>query len=171
MPEFNVSPATIRNFKTITLTGNKVEDEHNLKVAQDEIHQLMVDKDTLIGIHLIYGPKAKYATMISGLNICLEEQTKVNWPNVGYSSYKNNLWVFYRDIDYSLFFTCGTVSEGYSGIKAKSSYQTFIDLAHSELKQIISSFISAKSFWPAGILYIIMVSLTARKVVRQFRNQ
>jgi hypothetical protein len=170
IPEFNVSPESVRNFRTILLNGNKLEDELKLQQAQKEIHQLMINKDTLNGIHLLYGPKATYGTMISGLNICLKEQTKVNWPNVGWSSYGNNLWVFYLDIDYSQFFTCGTEYNVYSGLKEKNKNQVFIDLIYQELRKFISSLKQAKSFWPAGILYIIMVSLTARKVVRQFRN-
>ncbi|MBK0401516.1 hypothetical protein I5M27_00885 [Adhaeribacter sp. BT258] len=170
-PEFNVSPASIRKFKTILLNGNQLEDEHKLQQAQKEIHQLMINKDTISGIHLIYGPKATYGTMISGLNICLEEQTIVNWPNVGWSIYSNNLWVFYRDVDYSQLFTCGTEYEAYTDLKEKNNYQVFTDLIKEEICKSISSLKQAKSFWPAGILYIIMVSLTARKAVRRLRNQ
>jgi hypothetical protein len=78
-----------RDYQTIKLTDNPQEDKTKLALFQSQLRQLLLRKDTLHGLHLLFEDKAKYESYIQALNICHIEKARVYIPQ------DNHLWLPY----------------------------------------------------------------------------
>ena len=164
-PKIFPDPAKLRQYKPILLTGNDIEDAIKLRQFQLEIRNMISNKDTIKGAQIIYGSKAKYNSFVESINICYKENASY-WAPLN-----NNFYVIYRNPTKQNYLQsfCGTSEiQAYYDRLMRNEEERLHRILHPVPQKSIIDI--AKSFWPAGILYIIMVSLTARKVVRQFRN-
>lgn len=81
-----------RNYLDIKLTGDDSEDKIKLKFAQLQIRQILREKDSLAGIHFMFGKNAKYWTFIKAIDVCKIEKAPTYIPH------NNNLWLFYSPL-------------------------------------------------------------------------
>ncbi len=78
-----------RNYRTITFRGTLNEDKTNLTSFQLQLRELLAEKDTVNGLHLLFEDKAKYESYVQALNICRIENAQIYIPQ------KNHLWLSY----------------------------------------------------------------------------
>jgi hypothetical protein len=104
-----------RNYINIDLTGNEKEDRTKLDFVQLQMRDLLKNKDTIAGIHLVLGNQSKYWALIETLNICLKEKAKT------YVLVGNEFWFFnyypkpviIKEVVISPIFSCRTVNINY----------------------------------------------------------
>lgn len=161
-PDLFPDPIIIRNYFKIYLTGEKRHDSLNLIYAQLVVRQILSKKDTVNGVQIIYGPKAKYASFIETLNICLKENAR------SYTPYKDSFLILYYELNPNyqkalLSSVCGTPEvQAYYDRLFREANEAKYKQTHPDTKNLLLK--SSKHFWPAGILYLIMVALTIQKV-------
>jgi len=78
-----------RMYIDIFLTGNNVKNKKEFNLAQSKIRSIFSNKDTLTGVHFIFGDSADYWTFVKAIDICRMEGVE------SYIPYKNHLWVLY----------------------------------------------------------------------------
>jgi hypothetical protein len=103
-----------RNFTNIYLTGNEKEDRTKLDFVQLQLRDLVKNKDTISGVHIVLGNNSKYWTLIETLNICLKEKAKT------YVLVGNDFWFYnyvpkpnVRKEEDSFRVNCGTAEANY----------------------------------------------------------
>lgn len=77
-----------RNYINIDLTGNEKEDRTKLDFVQLQMRDLLKNKDTISGLHIVFGNQSKYWALIETLNICLKEKART------YVLVGNEFWFF-----------------------------------------------------------------------------
>jgi hypothetical protein len=165
-PDRFPDPLELRQYQKIFLSGNKTGDSIKLLEVQGAIHSILTKKDTVNGIQIVFGPKAKYFSLVQSLNICLMEEAKT------WTIHKNNFLVLYRNPTKQVNFRsfCGT-----------PEIQRYYDRLFREEKELqykklhpapaISLAAIIKTFWPSSVLLLIMVSLNIKKVRHLLREQ
>jgi hypothetical protein len=93
-----------RNYRTIALTGDLRTDRAKLDTFQLQLRGLLLRKDTVNGLHLLFEDKARYESYVRAFNVCLIEKASVYLPR------KNHLWLLYfeRSRDQYPPTVCGT---------------------------------------------------------------
>ncbi len=81
-----------RRFMQIEMTGNKAEDSSRLLLAQQQLQDIVNRRDTLVGIHILYGPKAKYWSMVRALDFELRE------PSIQCVIGRSGVWATYQPV-------------------------------------------------------------------------
>jgi len=84
--DFDIHPQ--RNYFDICLNGNEKEDKIKLDFVQLQMRDLLKSKDTILGIHIVFGNQSKYWTMVETFNICLKEKAKT------YVLVGNDFWFY-----------------------------------------------------------------------------
>ena len=166
-------PELLRNYTTIEIGGNSEENKQLLSQAQKKIQKLTINKDKVNGVHFIFNKESKYSDLIQTLNICLLE-------NATHIAEKEHLWILYTDLpnikstnDEKIIL----INLNEDDVVMPYTFPLRLELLTSgralkfQLKAFITQLQQAKSFWPIGILYLIMVALTTQKVVRLVKNQ
>jgi hypothetical protein len=82
-------PKYRRHYLDIKLTGNPTDDKIKLDFFQLRIHDMIKEKDTVNGVHLIFVDSVKYGSFVKSLNICLIEGL------LRYALFENNLWALH----------------------------------------------------------------------------
>ena len=80
-----------RNYRIIALTGDPRADRAKLDTFQLQLRGLLLRKDTVNGLHLLFEDKARYESYVRAFNICLIEKAPVYIPQ------KNHLWLLYLE--------------------------------------------------------------------------
>lgn len=104
-----------RNYININLTGNEKEDKTKLDFIQLQMRDLLKNKDTVSGIHIVFSNQSKYWTLIETLNICLKEKART------YVLVGSDFWFFnyfpkplvIKKVDIGPIFSCGTLDANY----------------------------------------------------------
>lgn len=77
-----------RQFQLIELTGNDDEDKISLDFAQVLLRRYRQQKDTLHAIHIHFGPKSHYWSLVRAIDICHIEEIDIFMP------YQNNFYAY-----------------------------------------------------------------------------
>jgi hypothetical protein len=140
----------------IQLNGPDAEDKIRLDFAQLEIRRLANSSNTVKALHIEFGEKTKYWTLVRALDLCRIENVRT------YVSDQDDIWIFnisptHRRIADSLpHFFCGT---GLARYMSKNPNQL-----QQESQEKIDFWIKkAKNFWLSGVL---LVSLVGISVIR-----
>ncbi len=96
-----------RHYSNIFITGDDIQDKKKLDSIQNVIRIMIQKCDTVNGIHIKYGEKAKYQSLIRTLDICAIELA------YNFTLSDNNMWIMYSPpledtSSYSNSFVCGT---------------------------------------------------------------
>ena len=83
---YSISSLPKRNYHNINLTGEEFGDKVKLNNAQFELRRLLQEKDTINGLHIIFGNKTKYWEMVKAIDICKIENVQA------YMLYRNDFW-------------------------------------------------------------------------------
>ena len=84
--DFYINPK--RNYLNIYLNGNEKEDRTKLDFVQLYLRDLVKNKDTLSGVHILLGNKSKYWEFIEIINISVKEKAKQ------FSYIDNDFWFY-----------------------------------------------------------------------------
>lgn len=152
--------ASLRHFKTITIGDDKDETGKILAENQKLIRDLISRKDRLNGFRFIFHKEAKYSSLVYILNICLLEGASYYYDN-------ESIWVAYSTVN-SLVMKNNKLVDYY--LIEENPTVSFSETIRKELTEFSGSVNAAKSYWLAGILYLIMVGLTVQKVGKQLRK-
>ena len=168
-------PEQLRNYITVEIGKNPGENNDLLSEAQSKIRQLSLDKDKINGIQFIFRKESKYNDLIQILNICLKE-------NVNFIPEREHLWVLFTGLplaDSPTFEELIFYNWSEKDVVIPDPIFSFlrVELLTSwralkfQFQEFVTQLQHVKPFWPIGILYLIMVALTARKVVNQLQYQ
>jgi len=80
-----------RNYIEVNLTGNISEDELKLTYSRQKMRDILLNKDSVTGIHYTFGSESYYKTFIRLLDICNIENAR------NYIPHNNNFWFFYQN--------------------------------------------------------------------------
>jgi hypothetical protein len=78
-----------RNYLDLRLTGNPSLDKTIIDYSRLRIQEILSSKDTLNGIHFVFGKQAKYSSFVKIFNNMLLDE-KPYYTNSG-----NEMWVFH----------------------------------------------------------------------------
>ena len=97
IPRFDTTvlslPENKRKYLNFQLNGNLLHDKITLDSFEIKMRTIMSRKDTINGLHLLFGDKVKYGMFVESINICSKDsfsQTLI---------YENNLWHFYKKME------------------------------------------------------------------------
>lgn len=65
-----------RNYAHISLTGNEVTDEVKLDMARAGMRRILMEMDTIHGIHFHFGDSARYKTLIGLMDVLRQEKAQ-----------------------------------------------------------------------------------------------
>ena len=144
-------------YTEISLTGNTNEDSKKLEYAKVKIKELVISGDTLTGVHFHFSDNSKYWTLIKAIDMCYTENATYFIP------YGNDLWVSNpkpakpNNFTYENF--CGgSWNDDVVAIKSKEEIANEREEKVSKIKEV------AKTYFPSGILFIIMTALTIKRI-------
>jgi hypothetical protein len=86
---FLSQPPSRRKYIDITLNGNKFDDEAKINFFRVRAREIVRNRDTDNGAHLIFGDGSKYGSFVKILNYFRIDSI----PN--YAPFENHLWVLY----------------------------------------------------------------------------
>ncbi len=78
-----------QQFQLIKLTGDARHDSASLQLAQRVLHQIAARRDTTRGVWFVFGPQAKYWTMIGAINLGLAE------TSLTFQGHRSGIWAYY----------------------------------------------------------------------------
>ncbi len=144
--------------ETLTLTGEENSDLEKLNYIRTKLDKLIRNNDSSHTIHVLFGDKAKYWSMIRLFDIC-------NFTGLDrYAMYENEFWAVYTHKPQNLIefevpgYMCGT---GTMMHKPNNDILSRFDI----IKEEISFFAdNLKFIWPSIILFFLMLVLTLRRL-------
>lgn len=157
--DFYINPK--RNYLNICLSGNKKEDRTKLDFVQLNMRDLLKSKDTISGIHIVFGNQTKYWALIETLNICLKEKART------YVLVGNDFWFFnyypkpIKKKEDNFRVSCGTADANYLRNLEEQEEQNQILLQLKETPQGLIIFYILLS-----ILFLFMCGIEIRKIIK-----
>jgi hypothetical protein len=158
---FDIHPQ--RNYVNIDLTGNEKEDKTKLDFIQLQMRDLLKNKDTVSGIHIVFGNQSKYLTLVETLNICLKEKART------YVLVGNDFWfynyfpkpVIVKKVDIGPILSCGTGDANYliNLKEAQKEKQILRQLKKTPQSLIIFYIV-------LSILFLFMCGIEIRKIIK-----
>jgi len=142
-----------RTYYTIGLNGNNKDDKTRLEFFRLLIRDLYNNKDTINGVHLLYGDTVKYKTFIESLNICKQESILIYIP------FENNLWVLYKRFDKERLERIKVRRE-----QARIKNNIEINNRSSDKLTIKDKFRLMIKIWPVFLLILLLGYLSLRKI-------
>lgn len=152
-----------RNYINIDLTGNEKEDRTKLDFVHLQMRDLLKNKDTVSGIHIVFDNQSKYWALIETLNICLKEKART------YVLVGNEFWFFNyypkpvitKKVVIGPIFSCGTVSISYlQNIEEQEKQNQILQQLKETPKQLIIFYILL------SILFLFMCGIEIRKIIK-----
>lgn len=140
-----------RKFLTINLDGNNGNDKTRLDFARLEIRRILTSEDTINGVDFHFGKKAQYWTFITALDILETEKAQV------YSPYRDDIHVWFKKVHnvsrLSLYNDVITEPPTPEEINRKL-WNTRIEFINT----------AVKDFWVPGLVFLIMIYFTFKKL-------
>jgi hypothetical protein len=87
---FLSQPLSRREYTDITLNGNKNDDEIKINIFRRRAREIVWNRDTVHGVHIIFGDGSKYESFVMVLNNFLIDSIPT------YAPFENHIWVLYQ---------------------------------------------------------------------------
>lgn len=146
-------PSTKRKYIDIELNGNQKDNEVKTDFFRVLTREMYKNKDTIHGVHIIFGDGSKYGSFVKVLNNFRIDSIAVYCP------FENHIWALYlknAEVKYR---------ERLIKRNAETAEEkTFADVAPQPSLSDVFNYI--KHIWPIGIMYLLLLILTITRLRR-----
>ncbi len=160
---FNTSVLSLaenkRNYVSFVLNGNKETTHNKLDSFDNRLQVLICQKDTLNGLHLVFGDGFTYGSFIKALNICYKDSF------ASFMVYENQLWYLFKNKDAQL----------KERIKTRRKERSLSEHINNENKEIalnksslIEKYKGLIKIWPALIVFGFLGFLSFRSIRNKY---
>lgn len=153
-------PKTKRAWQIVELNGIETEDDSKLAMFRLRVREMIKQKDSIHGIHLLFLENAKYGSFIKSLDICEQEGLLI------YAAFENNLWALYLNWD----------EESLKKIKKRKKErlaENNAEIMERKNRDASNSSIGLNDIlkvWPVLAILVLLSFVSLRKVVRLKRS-
>ena len=146
-------------FNASDLQGSKFHNANKLDSFDNRLQVLICQKDTLNGLHLVFGDGFTYGSFIKALNICYKDSF------ASFMVYENQLWYLFKNKDAQL----------KERIKTRRKERSLSEHINNENKEIalnksslIEKYKGLIKIWPALIVFGFLGFLSFRSIRNKY---